>query len=257
LCLSAFDLRSAYQIQIVESDCKYTAFEANGELYEFTRIPFGFNNGVAAFERIMSQFVEQENLRDTFPFLDNPHIWIMVTVAGRYQEKHDDNVKSFHAAIRRRKFTLNERRQLFLRKISKFGYVVGNGVVKPDPERMRALTEFPPPTGYMALRRDLGMFAYYAKWIDNFADKVRPLAETKNFPLSGDALNSFKFLKSELANVALRSIDELEPFVVECDASDVGISATLNQRGCPVAFMSRTLQAATFTILLMKKRLPL
>jgi len=64
---STFDLRSAYhQIKLVESECKYTGFEANGKLYEFTRIPFGVKNGVAAFQRIMSQFVEQENLRDTF-----------------------------------------------------------------------------------------------------------------------------------------------------------------------------------------------
>ena len=56
---------------------------------------------------------------------------------------------------------------------------MGNGAVKPDPERMRALTEFPPPTGYKALGRVLGMFAYYAKWINHFADKVRPLAETR------------------------------------------------------------------------------
>ena len=69
---SMFDLRSAYdQIKIVETDGKCTAFEANGKLYEFTRIPFGVKNGVAAFQRIMLQFVEQENLRDTF------HIWIM------------------------------------------------------------------------------------------------------------------------------------------------------------------------------------
>ena len=60
------------------------------------------------------------------------------------------------------------------------------------------------------------MFAYYAKWIDHFVDKIRSLAEAKNFPLSGDALNSFKLLKSELANVVLHSIDELARFVVEC-----------------------------------------
>jgi len=88
------------------------------------------------------------------------------------------------------------------------GNIVGNGIVKPDPEWMRALNDFPPPNGYKSLRRVLGMFAYYVKWIDHFADKVRPLAEAKNFPLSGDALNSFKLLKSELANVALHSIDQ-------------------------------------------------
>ena len=94
---STFNLSSAYhQVKIVESDYKNKAFEANGKLYEFTRIPFGVKNGVAAFQWIMSQFVEQENLRDTFPYLDN------VTVAGRDQEEHDNNVKSFLAAIRRR-----------------------------------------------------------------------------------------------------------------------------------------------------------
>jgi len=80
------------------------------------------------------------------------HIWIYiwkVTVAGRDQEEHDDNVKSFLAAIRRRKFTLNESKTIVSQNdIHILGYVVGNGVVKPDPERMRALTEFPPPTGF-------------------------------------------------------------------------------------------------------------
>jgi len=44
--------------------------------------------------------------------------------------------------------------------------------------------------------------------------------------------------------VALHSIDELAPFVVECDASDVAVSATLNQQGRPVALMSHTLQVS-------------
>ena len=110
------------------------------------------------------------------------------------------------------------------------------------------------PNNKSALRRVLGMFACYARWIDSFATKVRPLADAKSFPLSQRAIKVFISLKSELRNSALQVIDELLPFVVECDASDVAVSATLNQGGRPNAFMSHTLQEMKFIILLTKKR---
>ena len=87
---STFDLKSAYhQIAIKESDKKYTAFEANGRLYQFCRIPFGLTNGVAVFQRSMDKLVEEENLRDTFPYVDN------ITITGHTQAEHDENVDKF------------------------------------------------------------------------------------------------------------------------------------------------------------------
>ena len=185
------------------------------------------------------KFINDENLKDTFAYLDN------VTVAGQTQLEHDKNVKAFSEAIARRNFTLNDSKTVSsVSNTNILGYVVGNMCIKLDPEHMRPLIDFPPPSNFKALRRVLGMFAYYAKWINCFADKIRPLAEAKDFPLNEDALNAFNLLKTDLSNAALQSIDKSLPFVIECDASDIAVSATLNQGGRPVAFVSRTLQGS-------------
>ena len=74
---------------------------------------------------------------------------------------------------------------------------------------------------------------------------------SQNFSLAGSALDAFvllKFafvlLKFELPESTLQSIDKPLSFVIECDASDVAIFASLNQGGRPLAFMSRTLQGS-------------
>ena len=100
---STFDLKTAYhQVPIKESARKYTGFEPNGSLYQFCRILFGVTNGVAVFQRAMDKMVDEEGLKDTFPYLDN------ITVAGRNQQERVENVKKFHEAIQRRSLTLNE-----------------------------------------------------------------------------------------------------------------------------------------------------
>lgn len=237
---SKYDLKSAYhQILIMESDRKYTAFEANGKLWQYKRIPFGVTNGGINFQRAINRIIEEENLKGVYAYQDD------VTVCGRNQEEHDRNVEKLLKTFKRRKLTFNESKTVkSVMQINVLGYQIQHKVIRPDPERMKPLQNFPLPQNKKALQRVLGMLAYYSKWIPKFSEKIKPLAVAQTFPLNSEACSAFENLKEELMGASIQSIDETMPFVVECDASDVAVSATLNQGGRPVAFMSRMLQGS-------------
>ena len=74
-----------------------------------------------------------------------------------------------------------------------------------------------------------------------FSDKIKPLNENITLPLPTEVVTSFEHLKKELENSVLVTPNLDIPLVVETDASDTALSATLNQDGRLVAFSSRTL----------------
>ena len=91
---STFDLRSAYhQVELLLCERKFTAFEANGNLFEFKHIPLAVENGVPVIQRKITQFISEEKLKDTAAYFDN------VTVTGRNHLEHDGNVKACLEAI--------------------------------------------------------------------------------------------------------------------------------------------------------------
>ena len=184
----------------------------------------------------MDKIVEEESLTDTFPCMDN------ITIGGYDQQHHDENCRKFQEARTRRGLILNEKKSVkSVSSINILGYCVSHNSIKPDAECLHPLDELSPPADVLSLRRTLGMFAYYSKWVPSFSDKARPLINVKSFPISEEAISAFNLLKEELRSVSLSSIDENYPFVVECDASDMAVSVTLNQNGRPIVFMSRTL----------------
>ena len=74
---TCLDLKSAYhQVPIKPQERRYTAFEADGNLYQFTRIPFGVTNGVAAFQRVIDNIIRAENLNGIFAYVDDISLWI-------------------------------------------------------------------------------------------------------------------------------------------------------------------------------------
>ncbi|KAL7633690.1 UNVERIFIED_CONTAM: hypothetical protein RMT77_015644 [Armadillidium vulgare] len=234
---SVIDLKSAYhQVPIQENDKPYTAFEACGKLYQFCRIPFGVTNGVACFQRIIHDFIESNKLLGVYSYLDD------LVICGKTEEEHNLNLNGFLEAAKRNNLTINyEKSKFYLTDINWLGYSISHNEIKPDPERLRPLLELPLPSDAKTLKRVVGLFSYYSNWIPKFSEKIQSLVQSKQFPLTKIAQDSFDILKQDICRAVVCSINELIPFVVETDASDFAIAATLNQGGKPVAFFSRTL----------------
>ena len=64
----------------------YTAFQAEGSLWKWKRIPFGLTNGVPCFQRIIDEIIKSNECTGTYASFDN------ITIGGKTQEEHDANL---------------------------------------------------------------------------------------------------------------------------------------------------------------------
>ena len=110
-------------------------------------------------------------------------------------------------------------------------YLVSEGIIKPDPERLEALKALHYPKNMAELKRVLVFFSYYSQWIKKFSDVIRPLVDTSIFPLDTPARESFDKARNSIIEASMAAIVVDIPFTVETDASSHAIAATLNQNG--------------------------
>ena len=99
---STLDVKSAYQVPLAAEDRSYTAFEADGKLYQYCRLPFGVTNGVSCFQRIIDSVIDDNDLKQTFAYLDN------ITIGGFDKADHDRNLKKFLDAASKINLTFND-----------------------------------------------------------------------------------------------------------------------------------------------------
>ena len=57
------------------------------------------------------------------------------------------------------------------------GHVVGKEGVKPDPEKVDKIVNYPIPKNIRELRGILGLFSYYRRFIKDFSKKADSLYE--------------------------------------------------------------------------------
>ncbi|GJV35069.1 putative mitochondrial protein [Tanacetum coccineum] len=119
------------------------------------------------------------------------------------------------------------------------------------------MKNWPTLTNIKQLRGFLGLTGYYRKFIKNFANVSRPLTQLLKkgaFKWSEEAQNSFVALQLAMTQALVLALpDFTKPFVVETNASGVGIGAMLQQNGHPIAYLSKTLAPKHQTLSIYEK----
>ena len=165
------DLKSVHhQLELNPCDRKFTAFQSGKALYQWRRLPVGLTNVVPEFRRTIDYIIRENDPKGCYPYIDD------ITIAGANQVEHDRNLQAFYVAASKANLTINESKtQLSKSEISLLGYKVGYRSVQPDSGRIQPLLSLPYPKSAKELKRLIGLFAYYARWISNYSVKIRPL----------------------------------------------------------------------------------
>lgn len=246
---SSMDLYSGYwQIEVDEADREKTAFVTSEGLYEFKVMPFGLCNAPATFERTMDNLLRHLKWKMCLCYLDD------IVVFSHTFPEHLRRLHCVLSCIQEAGLVLNPKKcQFGANEIKILGHLVSEQGVKPDPDKVAAVYNFPPPKTVHDVRSFLGLCSYYRRFIRNFCSRAKPLQELlkggAGFCWNQDQRDSFNDLKSALTSQPILALfDEDAPTELHTDASGYGIGAVLvqqqDEKERVIAYASRTLSKA-------------
>src|SRR5206468_11987674 len=117
-----------------------TSFVTRSGLYQFKVMPFGVTNGPATFQRLMDLTMAGLNYQICLVYLDD------IILMSRTVEEHLERLVLILDRLRGAGLKLKPSKCKLLQKtISFLGHIVSEQGVATDPEKIRAVAEWPRP----------------------------------------------------------------------------------------------------------------
>ncbi|KAL4017058.1 hypothetical protein IC575_024732 [Cucumis melo] len=216
---SKIDLKSRYhQIRMVDEDIHKTAFHTHEGHYEFLVMPFGLTNAPTTFQALMNTIFKLYLRKFVLVFFDD------ILIYSKDERDHAEHIEKVFLTLRRHALYANKKKCSFAQQnIEYLGHVISGEGVEVDPDKIKAIADWPCPTTIREVQGFLGLTGYYRRFNEE--------AEEAFFKLKTAMLT--------LPMLALPSFDH--PFEIETDTSGYGVDAVLVQSKRPIAFYGHTL----------------
>ncbi len=119
------------------------------------------------------------------------------------------------------------------RELRLLGFMVKDGKVFPDPDRLGRLSEEIRVESVRELQSVIGLLGFYRHFIVNFSDKAKLIHDTINSKarITEDINLMINKLGKELIESSWLGLpDWSRPFIIEADASDWCLGGVLKQK---------------------------
>ena len=229
-------------------DAEKTAFTTPFGLFQFKKMPFGLANAPATFERLMDLVLAGLHWDVCLVYLDD------IIVFSQSFKQHVQRLQLVLERLRKAGLKLSPSKcHLFQSKVEFLGHVVSGDGVSTDPKKTEAIDKWPNPRSVRDVRSFLGLCSYYRRFVKGFADIAKPLyvltQQDVVFVWSDECQEAFQNLKAALTSPPILAYpSESDAFILDTDASSVGIGAVLSQvqNGTErvIAYFSRVLNPA-------------
>ena len=202
-------------------------------------MPFGLKMSQDVFQMQMDQAT------DCLPGIITIHDDICMF--GCTPEQHDEHLLWLMESAKAHVIVFNSTKcHIRQPQIAFYGAVFTGQGIWPDPSKIPALQDLPAPDSQTKLQSFLGLINYLQPFIPGLSAKTAFLQEQLSqwdWNPSTDA--AFQCLKvwicQTLLKVTLAYYDRTKPAMIQTDASEFGLGASLLQGGWPIAFASKTL----------------
>nr|GEW35483.1 gypsy/Ty3 retroelement polyprotein [Tanacetum cinerariifolium] len=134
-------------------------------------------------------------------------------------------------------------------RVEYLGHVILAEGVATDSSKVQAMQTWHIPKTLKQLKVFLGLTGYYIRFIKDFASISKTLTQLlkkNSFKWSDEAQQSFLLLKEAMIKALILGLPNFNKlFIVETNASGVGLGAALQQDGHPIAYINQRISTPT------------